>query len=193
MSFTQNNGNYNNNGGYNNQSTENKPKTNFNIGFVRGSDGCIDVKAWKSSANTLYAAISIRQMIGKDPQGRTTYETGLSKERPGVLIRPDIARSLYEYLLAQDPSRLNLVDFTPSQEYKDQTISFVGSESNVKITIKDQKGSRNLTIDATPIGGTYSHGAWKNFLTLFWKEIENAVFIRTSDEMNNGGSEDTPF
>ena len=191
MAFTQNN-NFNNNGGYN-QSTENKPRNNFKIGFVRGSDGCIDVNAWKSSANTLYAAISIRQMIGKDPQGRTTYETGLSKDRPGILIRPDTARALYEYLLAQDPSRLNLVDFTPAQEYKDQTISFVGSESNVKITIKDSKGTRTLTIEATPIGGTYSHGAWRNFLTLFWKEIENAVFIRTSDEMNNNNTEETPF
>ena len=192
MAFTQNN-NFNNNGGYNNQSTENKPKTNFTIGSVRGSDGVIDVKAWKSAANTLYAAISIRQMIGKDPQGRTTYETGLSKDRPGILIRPDTARALYEYLLSQDPSRLNLVDFAPATEYKDQTISFVGSESNVKITIKDQRGTRTLTIDATPIGGTYSHGAWKNFLSLFWKEIENALFIRTSDEMNNTNTEETPF
>jgi hypothetical protein len=192
MAFTPSN--YNNNGGYNNQPTENKPKSNFTIGSVRGSDGIIDVKAWRSTNNTLYAAISIRQMIGKDPQGRTNYETGLSKDRPGVLIRPDHARSLYEFLNNQDPSRINLVDFAPSPEYKDQTISVVGSESNVKFTIKDPKGTRVLTIDATPIGGTYSHGAWKNFLSLFWKEIENAIFSRVSEELNNNtNTEETPF
>ena len=65
MAFTQNNGNFNNNGGYNNQPQQNgdKPKTNFTIGNTRGTDGVIDVKAWKSASNVLYAALSIRQQI----------------------------------------------------------------------------------------------------------------------------------
>lgn len=193
MAFTQNNGNFNN-GGYNNQSGENKPKTNFNIGFIRGSDAVIDIKAWKSSSNTLYASLSIRQMIGKDPQGRITYETGLLKDRPGILIRPDAARALFEYLNNQEPSRINLVDYAPSPDYKDQTISVVGSEQNVKVTIKDQKGTRTITLDATPVGTTYVNGNWKNFLTQLWFEIKTALLVRVSEELtNNNNTEDTPF
>jgi hypothetical protein len=186
--FTQNS-NFNNN-----QSGENKPKTNFNIGSIRGSDGVVDVKAWKSPSNTLYAAISIRQQIGKDPNGKVMFEQGLSKDRPGVLIRPDQARAMYEYLNNQEPSRINLVDYAPSQDHKDQTISVIGSEQNVKMTIKDQKGTRTITLDATPICGTYVNGNWKNFMLQLWKEIETAVFMKVSDELTgNNNAEESPF
>lgn len=198
MAFTQNNGNFNNNGGYNNQPQQNgdKPKTNFTIGNTRGTDGVIDVKAWKSASNVLYAALSIRQQIGKDPNGKIMYEAGLSKDRPGVLIRPDHARSLYEYLKKQDWSRINLVDHAPAPEYPDQTISVVGSESEVKFTIKDKaKGARTITITADPIGGTYANGAWENFLSQFWKEIETAIFMKMSEDLpgNNNNGEENPF
>ena len=191
--FTPNN-NYGNGNYNNNQQMGDKPKTNFTIGNTRGADGIVDVKAWKSASNVLYAAISIRQQIGKDPNGKVMFEQGLSKDRPGVLIRPDNARSLYEYLKKQDWSRINLIDHVTSPDYPNQKISVIGSETDVKFTIKDEKGSRTITIPATPIGGTYANGAWENFLSQFWKEIETAIFMKVSEDLpGNSNGEENPF
>ena len=189
--FTQNN-NYNqNNQNQNNNGGEQPQKSNFNIGKIYGSDGVIETKCWKSNIGVLYISMSIKQLIGKDPQGHTNYEAGLAKDRPSVLMRADYARSLYEKLDSTKPEEINVPEFAPSDNNPNAKISVIGSNTGVKVIISDQKGKRELNVDATPICGEYVNGNWKNFMLQFKKAIDVSVLARVAEELTGG--EETPF
>jgi hypothetical protein len=187
MAFTQNNNNF---GQANNNNGGEQTKSNFRIGKIYGTDGIVETSCWKSGNGVLYISMSIRQQIGKDPQGRTNFESGLAKERPSVLMRADNARAFYEYLAARKPETIN-VEFAPWADNPNSKISVIGSNNNVKVIITDQKGKRELNVESTPIGGEYVNGNWLNFLAQFKKAIDSSVLARVAEELNNG--EETPF
>ena len=187
MAFIQNNNNYNqaNNGG------EPQQKTNFPIGKVFGNDGTIEIRCWKSNNNAVYTNIIIRQQTGKDPQGHTLYEGGLIKDIPNVLFRVDSARALYEYLITKNPATVNLQDYS-APGYPDSKISFQGSETGVKITITNPKGTRSFTLGATPVGGENVNANWKNFISQFKRAIDAGIFVKTAPELGSSNEEE-PF
>lgn len=185
--FTQNNSNYNQ---QNNQNGP-KEKTNFPIGKIYGSNGIIETKCWKSQNNALYVSLSIKQQIGKDPQGRTTYENGLAKEIPSILLRADSAKGLYMYLKNNAPENYKLNDYS-AQGFPDSKISFIGNEAGVRITINDPKGIRTMDMPSTPVGDKNYNPLIDNFLTQLKKAIDSAVLYKVAEELSNN-SEEVPF
>ena len=52
-----------------------KKKTNFRVGKVYGTDGTIDVSIWNSDKGGVYAILSCKAAVGKDPStGANVYE-----------------------------------------------------------------------------------------------------------------------
>ena len=184
--FTQNNNNFN-------QQNPNAPKekTNFPIGKIYGSNGIIETKCWKSQNNALYISLSIKQQIGKDPQGRTTYENGLAKEIPSILLRADSARALYMYLTNNSPENYKLNDFS-APNFPDSKISFIGNDAGVRVTITDQKGMRTMDMPSVPVADKNYHPLIENFLTQFKKAMDCAILYKVADELANN-SEEAPF
>lgn len=192
MSLTPSNNNFNNNARNYNQYDNNggeKEKTNFKIAQLWLNDGRIEVSAWKSSNSAMYTSILLRQMIGKDPQGKSTFEAGMAKDMPSILLRCDHAQSLYEYCMNTKPEKLSLIDWDPWKEVpgaksNGTTISIIGSPGKITLTIKTpQKGERSVSINGSPMGDTYVYGHWNNFLKALNAGINLGVFSKMSDEI----------
>ena len=184
---------FTNNNQQNNQQQQGevRERTSFKIAKRRGMDGEIEIGLWKSKTGYLYITALIRQQIGKDPNGKASFEAGMPKDIPSVMLTADLARAIYEFF-RNNP--MVGVDETIRTNDKDpnQTLRIVGSDMDVKVTITDQKGSRTITFHATPCGSKNFHATWYNVLELIAFGIKKALFVRTSDElMNNEG--DVPF
>lgn len=193
--LTNNNGNGNyNNGGYNtnnNQQGETREKTSFKISKQRGMDGEIEIGLWKSKAGYLYITMLIRQQIGVDPNGRSSFEADLAKNIPSAMLSADKARAIFD--LYRNDSMIG-VDETIKTNDKDpnSSLRIIGSDKDVKVIITDPKGSRTLTFQATPCGSKNVHATWHNVLDLIAFGVRKALFVRTSDELLGNG-EELPF
>lgn len=176
--FTQNNNNYGQNG---NGATTNAPKekTNFPVGKIRGNGGRIETSCWKSKNNALYVSVTIRQEIGKNPDGRTSYEAGLAKDIPSVLFRADEARALYDYIMIEKPENLKF----EKSPWEGSKIAFEGSDAGVKVTITDAKGTRTMTLPSIPVGNRNMHPNLNNFMFQFKTSIDAAVLYNASEEI----------
>ena len=187
MPFQQSNynGNNMNNGGE-------KKKTNFRVGRIYGGDGIMDVSIWKSDSAT-YAILQIKQAIGKDPStGRDSYEQKAPNELPRMFLNSEGVRALYDFCKDTDPTTMHAT-LDPGRGTK---ITLDGSPANVKITIEDQKkGTRSITLNATPIGGRNIHATWNNFLSMLQQCVNKSVFAKLDPEEfgQNAGDEETPF
>lgn len=181
----------NNNQSNNQQQGEVREKTSFKISKQRGMDGEIEIGLWKSKTGYFHITALIRQQIGKDPNGKVSFEAGMAKDIPSVMLTADKARGIYE-LFRHNP--MIGVDETIKTNDRDpnQTLRIIGSDMDVKVIITDQKGSRTITFQATPCGSKNVHATWYNVLDLIAFGIKKALFVRTSDElMTNEG--DVPF
>lgn len=166
-------------------------KTNFPVGRVYGSDGLINFSLWKSKNNALYTSIQLKQQIGKDPNGRVTYESGMSKDIPSILLRVDQARCLYELFNNTPPEQIN---YTYKQEDYGTEMTVTGSTSGVVVSVTNKVGTRKVTIPSIAMGNVNVHGDWKNFITFMWKCIDKCLMNRASEEILDKGSDDsTPF
>jgi len=184
--FTQNNNNFN-------QQNPNaqKEKTNLPVGKIYGSNGIIETKCWKSQNNALYISLAVKQRVGEDPQGRITYENGLGKDTPSILLRADSARALYMYLTNTAPENYKLNDFS-APNFPDSKISFIGNDTGVRVIVTNPKGMRTMDMPTIPVADKNYHPLLENFLTQFKKAIDSAVLYKVADELSNN-SEEAPF
>lgn len=161
MNFQQNN-NFNGGFGGNNQNNGgDKPRTNFPINSVYGSDGKIDISIWISTSS-VYTRIGIKQVIGKNPTtGATTYASGLNSQLPSCMLSPSNACAFLEATENVDASTLN---FTLECK-KGISIAVQGSPTQIKITVNNEKtGPGVVTLNAITVGDKNIHADWKNFL-----------------------------
>lgn len=164
-------------------------KKNFNVTKFRCADGLLTVRMWKSDNNVFYTSLQIKQMIGKDPNGRVTYEGGLSKEIPSVLLRADFARALYDLCTASRPETLNITMPTGH----DGEITITGANDGVTVSIKNALGIRTTKFPATPVMDQNVHSMWNNFLMVLETCIRKSIFNRADDEIVEASSDTTPF
>lgn len=165
-------------------------KTNFKIGkSLRGTDGTVQFSLWKSKNNALYTSIQLRQMIGKDPNGRVNYEGGLAKDIPSVLLHADRASSLYSIFKNTPPDQINHVD---KQEEYNTEFYVKGSPAGVTLTITNKLGTRTVTLPSIATGNVNSFGVWENFLRLMSVCINKCIMNDASEEVP-GEDGSTPF
>lgn len=165
-------------------------KTNFKIGKqIRGTDGYVQFSLWKSKNNALYTSIQLRQAIGKDPNGRISYEAGLAKDIPSVLLRADRASGLYSLFKNTPPEQLNYVD---KQEDYNTEFSIKGSPAGVTLTVTNKLGTRTVTLPSIAMGNVNSYGDWENFLRLMNVCITKCIMNDASEDLP-GEDGSTPF
>lgn len=191
----QNNYNPNQQNNYNsNQQNNAQPgeKKNFNVTKFYCADGLLTVRMWKSDNNVLYTSLQIKQMIGKDPNGRTTFEGGLAKEIPSVLLRADAARTLYDLCKASRPEALN-IKMPTGRDGREGEITITGANDGVTVTIKNSIGTRSTKFPATPVMDQNVHSMWNNFLLALDVCIRKSIFNRADDEILEASSDSIPF
>lgn len=131
--------------------------------LIRGcQDGQIEMTVFKYN-NSIYTGIVIKQMIGKDPNGRMTFENGLFKDMVNIQLRVD---KMIPLILALEDYKPETINFTwaPWEGNTDNTITFVGSENDVKITIKHKNGTRSASLPTTPVGAKSYNGKYQEFI-----------------------------
>lgn len=194
MAFQQTN--YNGSNNSMNQGGE-KKKTNFRVGKVYGTDGTIDVSIWNSDKGGVYAILSCKAAVGKDPStGANVYEQKMSGELPSIFMNMELVCAFLEITKVADPSTMNISIDTK----RGSKMSVVGSGSDVKITIDNTKtGTRTITLAATPVGSGNIHANFKNLCKMleicYKKAIHNKLdpdeFGMAMSDEDNGG--DAPF
>lgn len=197
MAFVQNN--YNNNGVTGGE----KKKTNFRVGKVYGIDGIIDVSIWNSDKGGVYAIMSIKAVVGKDPStGGNVYEQKMSGELPSIFMNADILRGIIEGVkTCDDYGTINATIDTK----RGAKMSFVGSGSQIKITIENQKtGTRNCTLESMQIGTKTIHASFLNLMSFldicFKKALRNkldpeefAMALSGDTDSTESSTDDAPF
>lgn len=173
-------------GGYGQQQPQNgepKKSTNYSLGRVQCDDGRIELRMWRSKNNVLYTSIVIKQAIGKDPQGRTTFENSPLKDLPSVNFRVDKGRAFVNACRKIGLENLSF-ECVPTEWQSDAKIAVKGSpDGSVKLSITDSKGTRTMTVNATPMGNVNVNGNWDNFLALVETGTDRALIDRASDEL----------
>lgn len=190
---------YNNNNGAS-QGGE-KKKANFRVGRIYGADGILDVSVWNSDKGGVYTVMNIKSAIGKDPStGATVYQNKMSCELPSVYMNLDLTRTFVECVKDKDPSTLNFTIDTK----RGSKITVIGSPTDVKITIENQKNGGNATVslDAIPVGSGSVQAKFNNLVDFvnvcFTKSLMNkldpeefAMVMPAAENTDNTG--DVPF
>lgn len=196
MPFQQNN-NFNSNNG------EEKKRTNFKVGRIYGSDGQIDVDLWKSEKGGTYATATIKRKLADDPStGGGVYDTRMSKDLPSIVLNAENTIALLNYFEGYNDETISKANFTLDTQ-RGAKIGIVGSSTNVKLTIENQKnGSATVTLSAIPVGPRNIHSQFILFLKYLAICSKKQLFNKLDpDEFStviaNGGSddndEDAPF
>ena len=204
MGWSNGNGNFNQNN--NNQGggqDGNKPKSNFRVGKIYGTDGICDISIWKSEkGGGVYGILSIKSAIGKDPSsGGNVYEQKMSSELPSIFLNAELLRTIVEYTKNKEVSTIDAIIDTK----RGSKLTIKGSSSEVRMTIENQKtGSRTITIPAISVGMDMVHANFLNMIDFIdiclKKAIRNKLdpnefgMVVGGDESSEGSSaDDSPF
>lgn len=197
MAFMQNNNFGNNNFGNNNGNGE---KKSFAIGRIYAADGQIDVGIYKSNSAT-WVSISGKKAIGTNPaNGSMAIEQTQPQQLPSVLLSTETARAFLDGANVPD-AEIGSVNFTINTGgTQHATIAVQGSPSDVKITIKSDRGERTISLAAIPVGSRNSFAAWKNFLKFVETGYKKAMQHKLNPEEfaaevngSSESSEEDPF
>lgn len=203
-----NNGGYGNNngGGYNNNNGsngngENKPKTNFRVGRVYGSDGTLDINVWNSGKGGVYTTMSIKASVGNDPSsGAQIYEQKMASELPSICFNTENLKTLIEGLKSCDD--LGSLDATIDTK-RGAKLVLKGNGNNIVITIDtDKKGSRKITLEAFTFGNKVIHSSMLNIIQYLEFGYKKAITSKLDPEEfamavgcdnNQASDEEVPF
>lgn len=202
MSFQMNNNGFNNFNQNNGmmQQQQDKPRTNFKLGRIYGSNAILEIGTWNAPSGTR-AVLTIKQSIGQDPStGMPIYENKPPKELPHYYMNADNMCSLLEACKnCKVPSDLGIAKF--GSDAKGMTIDT--SNNQVVITITNDKGPRSITLESHTVGNHQVYSGWKIFneyikvafhKALFGKLDENEFGSAIASTNNEAGtSEDDPF
>lgn len=176
-----------------------KKKTNFRVGKVYGTDGTIDVSIWNSDKGGVYAILSCKAAVGKDPStGANVYEQKMSGELPSIFMNMELVCAFLEGVkIVPDLNNINMTIDTR----RGSKMSITGTGNAIKITIDNQKtGTRTITLESTPIGNDHVHANFKNMIKMleicYKKAIVNKLdpeeFAMAISEEDANGNE-APF
>lgn len=192
MAFMQNNNFGNNN---NNNSGERK---SFPVGRIYAADGQIDVGIYVSASAT-WVTIAAKQSIGTNPStGAMAMEQAQPQQIPSAMMSVETARAFLDGTANVDPTTLNFSLNVGGPH--NGTFSVAGSPAEIRITIKDDRGERNVTLKAIPIGVKNVFAAWNNFR--YWIDLAYKRAMRHklnpeefSAEINasSNDNDDAPF
>ena len=183
MPFTQNNNMSNfNGGGYNNNNNQNNnsgapEKSNFNVGRMWGKHptdagkvAVLDVGIY-ASKYAVFASFAIKYEMGKLSNGQVQFEAGLAKDNPSSLLNAEQLTgliTLLDHIEQKDVPSLNLCIDSGKSKF-----SIVGSETQVQITVSNDKGTKSITFDAMPAGVMNIHSSLellKKYLIIIQKK-----------------------
>lgn len=197
------------NNGFNQQNQQNqssatgdKPRTNFPIGVsVRGTDGRMDVSAWKSTS-AVFTILQIKQMIGKDPAtGQPVFENKKPNELPRIFLNPEMLKALVMSMEGADMNQVN-INVTQSIVNKNNTnkLTMTGTNNQIKITIESPtNGTRTITLDGIPTGTITVNPNWTILIDMLKIAYKKALTARLDPSefafavSGDDNSEESPF
>lgn len=204
MGWSNGNGNFNQNNNNQGGGQEGiKPKSNFRVGKIYGSDGICDISIWKSEkGGGVYGILSIKSAVGKDPSnGGNVYEQKMTSELPSIFLNAELLRAIVEYTKNKEVSTIDMLIDTK----RNSKLTIKGSAAEVRMTIENQKtGSRTITIPAISVGMDMVHANFLNMIDFIdiclKKAIRNKLdpnefgMVVGGDESSEGSSaDDSPF
>lgn len=199
--FNQNGGNNfngNNNGGFGGNNQQQKPKTNFNFGTIKATDGKMKIGAWKSEYG-VSAKMSILAVRATDPStNQPIYEATSPIELPQGILGRDKLKTFIELVKQNDYKNLNF-------ELPGTTVIKVSTEGiNTKITLTSSKLNltRSITLEAIENNGKIINASLMSMIKWFERiydiscgvGVADTEFAETnSSDSNQGTSDDSPF
>lgn len=203
MGWSNGNGNFNQNNNQGGGQEGSKPKSNFRVGKIYGSDGICDISIWKSEkGGGVYGILSIKSAVGKDPSnGGNVYEQKMASELPSIFLNAELLRVIVEYAKNKEVSTIDMLIDTK----RNSKLTIKGSAAEVKMTIENQKtGTRTITIPAISVGMDMVHANFLNMIDFIdiclKKAIRNKLdpnefgMVVGGDESSEGSSaDDSPF
>lgn len=160
MAFMQNN-NFGNNMN-NNGNNGNGEKKSHAIGRIYATDGQVDIGIYISNSAT-WVSVAAKRSIGTNPSnGSMAIEQVQPQNLPSVLLSTETARAFLDATTNVDPSTINFTINAGGQHHA--SIAFQGSTSDVKITVKSDKGERQVSLTAIPVGAKNIFASWNNFI-----------------------------
>lgn len=152
-----NGGNNNNFNGSNNGN--NGEKKSFTIGRIYGSNGQIDIGIYISASATWVSMLG-KQSTGTNPSsGTMSIENTRPDQLPSVLLSTETAKAFLDavdvedrggVLRALNADKLNFTINAGGAQHA--TMQVVGSDSDVKITFKSDRGERTVSLTTIPVG-----------------------------------------
>lgn len=163
MGWSNGNGNFNQNNNQGGGQEGSKPKSNFRVGKIYGSDGICDISIWKSEkGGGVYGILSIKSAVGKDPSnGGNVYEQKMTSELPSIFLNAELLRAIVEYAKNKEVATIDMLIDTK----RNSKLTIKGSAAEVRMTIENQKtGTRTITIPAISVGMDMVHANFLNML-----------------------------
>lgn len=190
MAFMQNNnfGNNNNSG--------NGEKKSFKLGRIYAGDGQVDLGIYISASST-WVSIMAMKAIGTNPStGALAMEQSQPQQLPSILLSTETARAFLDAVTNVDPATLNFTINSGGKYHSSLTIQ--GSPSDVKITIKDDRGERQVTLAAIPLGTKNIFASWSNLIDLVRVGFKKAMRHKMNPEefaaeISSSDNDDVPF
>lgn len=169
MSFQMNNNGFNNFNQNNQQQQQDKPRTNFKLGRIYGTNAILEVGTWNAPSGTR-AVLTIKQSIGTDPStNMPIYENKPPKELPHYYMNADNICLLLEACKhVKSPTELGMVKLGSDQK----GLKIDTSNNQINITITNDKGPRTITLESHSIGNQQIYSGW----IIFVKYLETAFF-----------------
>lgn len=155
---------FQNSTGFQNQNTAggDKKKVNFPLGRVYGSDGHIRASIWISDS-AVYTILTPYRKIGNDPStGRDAYEQAKPADLPRVFLNPETLRVFLE---AAKILNKNTGSFNVPQK-RGSEFKVTANNGQIKLLFKSDKGEREITLEATPVGDSTVNGSWANLISM---------------------------
>lgn len=198
MGFSPNNSFGNNNfGGNNGNNNGNGEKKSFAIGRIYAADGQIDVGIYKSNSAT-WVSLSGKKAIGTNPaNGSMAIEQTHPQQLPSVLLSSETARVFLEATSVSDTEIPSINFVINAGGAQHATLAVQGSPSDVKLTIKSDRGERTISLAAIPVGNKSIYASWKNLRDFVETGYKKSMTHKLNPEefgTDNGSSEDdVPF
>ena len=193
MAFMQNNNFGNNN---NNNGNGTGEKKSFKLGRIYASDGQVDLGIYISTSATWVTVLAMKA-IGTNPStGMMAMEQAQPQQLPSVMLSTEAARAFIDAVTNAEPSTLNFTINSGGKYHSSITVQ--GSPSDVKITIKDDRGDRQVSLTAMPVGTKNIFASWNNFIDLikvgFKKSLRHKMNPEEfSAEIGSSDSDEVPF
>lgn len=186
-SFNNNGGNQNNGGGNfnagNNGGNPNATDKHYKFPKIYGDDSYVSTELWISQQGGAKAIVRVYTGVKNPGTGKITFEEGKPSTLPAVYLGIDEVSALVN-LKNANPKELNV-----SHTRGTRTISIIGSEAGVKLTIaEDGKGNPRSIMFRQYFG---FNGGWTSFIDICQKIYDKMIVSKVPDDFGAAMGEAT--